>query len=162
MIPQRRERLPALRAAVPAPREIPGHLEPRQARIIPPPRPRPRTALNILPVAAIPCPAAAIIITAGRRLRRRLLRRPAEQHPLQHRQTSTQLLQLSVALRIPLQKTRDLLPQPRDLRPLPLRQLRQLPVRLQRHGQRITGRCLSTLRTPDHASRNRHAAQQTP
>ena len=88
--------------------------------------------------------------------------KPAEQHPLQHRQTSAQLLQLSVALRIPLQKTRDLLPQPRDLRPLPLRQLRQLPVRLQRHGQRITGRCLSTLRIPDHASRNRHAAQQTP
>ena len=161
MIPQRRERLPALRTAVPAPREIPEHLEPGQVRVIPPPRPRPRPPLHVLPVGAIPCPPAAssIITAAGRRLRRRLLRRPAEQHPLQHCETSAELLQLSVPLRIPLQKTRDLLPQPRDLRPLPLRQLRQLPVRVQRHSQRITRRCLSIR---NHASRNRHAAHQTP
>ena len=42
---QQRERHPALRAAVPVPREIPDHLEPGQMRVIPPPRPRPRAAL---------------------------------------------------------------------------------------------------------------------
>jgi hypothetical protein len=125
-------------------------------------QPAPPAPLNVLPVPAIPCPAASniiiIITAAGRRLRRRLLRRPAEQHPLQHRETSAELLQLSVTPRIPLQKTRDLLPQPRDLRPLPLR---QLPVRLQSNSQRITGRCPSTLRIHKHACRDRRAAQQT-
>ena len=42
---QARERRPALRAAVPAAREIPDHLDPGQVRVIPPPGPRPRAAL---------------------------------------------------------------------------------------------------------------------
>jgi hypothetical protein len=42
MIAQQRERHPALRAAVPAPGKVPDHLEPRQMRVIPPPRPAPQ------------------------------------------------------------------------------------------------------------------------
>ena len=57
VIPQRRERLPALRAAVPAAREIPEHLKPGQVRVIPPPRPRPRTPLTPVPLPrSRPCP----------------------------------------------------------------------------------------------------------
>src|SRR5207342_69670 len=89
VVPQRRERLPAFRAAVPAAREIPEHLKPRQARVIPPPRPRPRSALP--PRAAPAIPALTVLtsgITAAGRLRARLLRRPPEQHPLQDSQIS--------------------------------------------------------------------------
>ena len=54
MIAQQRERHPALRAAVPAPGKVPDHLEPRQMRVIPPPRPGPRAAPAAL---AAPGPA---------------------------------------------------------------------------------------------------------
>ena len=92
---QQRERHPAPRAAVPAPREIPDHLEPGQVRVIPPPRPRPRPPLPARAVPAVPAgvPAAGI---AGTRPRRRLLRRPAEHHPLQHRQLCQHPLKLGL------------------------------------------------------------------
>ena len=83
VIAQRRERLPALRAAVPAPGKIPEHLEPGQMRVIPPPCPSPR--------AAFPPRAGPGTLPAGgiaRRLRARPLRRPPEHHPLQNRQVS--------------------------------------------------------------------------
>src|SRR6202000_1867920 len=83
VITQQRERLPALRAAVPAAREIPQHLEPRQPRVIPPPRTRPGTALPLLlPAARLPS-VTGIIIAAAVRSRAGLLRRPPEHHPLQ-------------------------------------------------------------------------------
>jgi hypothetical protein len=54
------------------------------------------------------------------------------------------------------------LPQQRVVLDQPVSQLRQLPVRLQGLSQHaLRRRRLSTLRIPDHASRNRHAAQQT-
>ena len=165
MVPQRRERLPALRAAVPAIREIPEHLQPRQARVIPPPRPRPRAALlsrGAPPFPVLPAATSGIIIAAGRRPRPRLLRRPPEQHPLQHSEVSPEPLQLGVPLRITLSQPRHLLPQQRVVLDQPVSQLRQLPVRLQGLSQHaLRRRRLSTLRIPDHASRNRHAAQQT-
>ena len=65
--PQRGERLPALRAAVPAAREIPDHLNPRQARVIPPPRPRPRAPLNALRPARVSPPPAGPPSPAARR-----------------------------------------------------------------------------------------------
>src|SRR6266852_5586648 len=89
VIPQRRERLPALRAAVPAAREVPEHLKPGQVRVIPPPRPGPRTPLVPRAAPAVPArPAVTSGTTTGRRLRARLLRRPPEQHPLQNNQIS--------------------------------------------------------------------------
>ena len=100
---QPRERLPALRAAVPA-LEIPDHLNPGQVRVIPPPRPRPRAALLPVPLPR-PCRRRAI---AARRLRARPLRRPPEHHLLQDRQVSLQLPHLSVPVRITLAKLPDL------------------------------------------------------
>jgi hypothetical protein len=181
--PEQRERLPAPRATVPAPREVPGHLEPGQVRVIPArparaPEPRfPRSGPSAQPAAGIPG-------TAGR-LRARPLRRAPEHHPLQDRQASTQLIQLDgllpvlraqprVLLRVLRAQPRVLLrvlrAQPRVLlraQPTILlaqlsRQPRYLPVRLQRSSQHIPQRCLRTLRTRDNASRNHHAAQQTP
>ena len=70
---QARERRPALRAAVPAAPEIPGHLDPGQMRVIPPPRPRPRTPL--LPARAAPAQITALprVPAVRRRLGPRLL-----------------------------------------------------------------------------------------
>jgi len=152
VIAQRRERLPAFRAAVPAPGKIPEHLEPGQVRVIPPPCPCPRAAL---PPRAGPgtLPAGGIAGTA-RRLRARPLRRPPEHHPLQNRQVSAELPQLGSLLRV-------LRPQPFVLLAQLRRQPRQLPVRIQRRSQHIPQRCLSILRIRDNARRNRHAAQQT-
>jgi hypothetical protein len=159
MITQRRERLPALRAAVSPAREVPGHLESRQVRVIPPPRPRPRPPLNaLLPVPARP---AVLARAAGRRPRPRLLRRPAEHQPLQHREVSPQPLRLGVPLRIPRSQPRDLLAQQRVLLAQRRVSRRMLPVRLQRGSQRLLQRP-SIPRIQDHASRNRHAPQQTP
>ena len=54
------------------------------------------------------------------------------------------------------------IPQQRVVLDQPACQLRQLPVRPQGLSQHaLRRRRLSTLRIPDHASRNRHAAQQT-
>ena len=158
---QQRERHPALRAAVPAPREIPDNPETRQVRIIPPPRPRPRAAFRPRAVPAVPARITAGAITA-RRLRPRLLRRPAEHHPLQYRQAGPQFLQLSRLRRVLLTQPRVLLARPRVIPAQLLRRLRELPVRLQRRCQRIPQGRLSTLRNRDNADRNRHAAQQTP
>jgi hypothetical protein len=157
MAPQQGERLPAPRAAVTAAREIPGHLNPRQARVIPPPRPRPRPSLNALRSAGPVVGQTAVTsgTTAGRRIRTRLLRRPAEHHPLQYRQVSAQLLQLGSLPRV-------LRPQPRVLLAQLADQPRQLPVRLQRGSQHVPQRCLSTLRILDNPSLSRHATQQTP
>src|SRR5439155_4177680 len=102
------------------------------------------------------------IIAAGRRPWPRLLRRPPEQHPLQHSEVSPEPLQLGVPLRTTLTQPRHLLPQQRVVLDHPVSQLRQLPVRLQGLSQQaLRRRRPSTLRIPDHASRNRHAAQQT-
>ena len=165
MIPQRRERLPALRAAIPAPGKVPDHLNTRQMRVIPPPRPRPRAPLNaLLPAPRLPATAASGIITgtAGR-LRAVLLRGPAEHHPLQHRHSGPKLLQLSRLRRVLLTQPRILLAHPRVIPAQLLRRLRELPVRLQRRSQRIPQPRLSALRNRVNTSRNRHhAPQQTP
>ena len=163
VIAQQRERLPALRAAVPAPGKIPDDLNPGQMRVIPPSRPRPRTPPGALAAPAVRArlPAPVGVITASRP-RPRPLRRPPEQHPLQNRQVSPHPVQLRVPLRITLEQPRVLLPQPRVLLAKLACRLRQLPVRLQRGSQRIQQRRLSNPRIPGHASRNRHAAQRTP
>ncbi len=153
---QRRERRPALRAAVPAALKVPDHLNPGQARVIPPPRPRPRTARPALITArAAGRRLPAALILRRWRLRPRPLRRVTEHHPLQDRQRSAHPLQLS---RLP----RDLGITPRESLP----QLRGNPlpalVRLQRRGQRSPQRRHIGIRTRDHPSRNRHATQQTP
>ena len=159
MIPQRRERLPALRAAVPAAREIPGHLNPRQMRVIPPSRPRPRPPLNALLPRRDP--------VAGSRRHQRHHRRQAAPDA-----TSPTTARTASAAEPPGQPaaapTQRPAPHhaPRSRAVLlrqPTGQLRQPPVRLQRLSQHhFHGRRPSTLRIPDHASRNRHAAQQTP
>ena len=59
MIAQTGERLPALRAAVPAAGKVPDHLDPGQMRVIPPSRPRPRTARPAALPAACPVLAPA-------------------------------------------------------------------------------------------------------
>ena len=53
-----------MRPAVPAAREVPEHLEPRQPRIIPPTRTRPRTAFHLLllPAARLPAITGAGIL----------------------------------------------------------------------------------------------------
>src|SRR5271165_3408999 len=125
VIAQQRERLPAVRAAVPAAREIPEHLEPRQPRIIPPARTRPRTALHLLllPAARLPAVTGIIIVTVAVRGRAGLLRRPPEHDPLQDRDRGVRLGQLSglSAGQLP-----QLLADPGQLRVL-LPQLRVLP-----------------------------------
>ena len=156
---QQRERLPALRAAVPAPREIPDHLEPGQVRVIPPPRPRPRAALlprrrsrgpgPPAPPARRHRPAApgATSPTTGRTPSAAV---PPGQ-PAASSSSAACAAFSSAAARSPR-------------RPLAgaVSAASQLPVRLQRRSQRIPQGRLSILRIRDNASRNRHAAQQTP
>jgi hypothetical protein len=154
MIAQPRERRPALRAPVPAAGKVPDHPGPGQMRVIAPPRPGPRPpgpAVTAAPAAPARGPAA--VLTPGRP-RPRPLRRPPEHQPLQHRQLSGHPLELSIA-------ARQLLPQPRVLRPQLLRHPRQPLVRLQRRCQHIPQRRVST-RLRDHASPGSHEAQQTP
>ena len=129
MIAQPRERLPAPRTAVPAFREVPDHLKPRQPRVIPPPRTRPGTAFYLLLLPAARLPAAArtgIIITVAVRSRARLLRRPPEHDPLQHRDGLIRLGQLS---RLPADQLPQLPVDPGQLRVL-LPLLRVLPGQL--------------------------------
>src|SRR5512144_2354097 len=127
---------------------------------------------------------AAGLITAGlsttSRARTRPLRRPPEQHPLQHRQVSPHPLQLGVPLRNTRQQPGVVLPQPGVVLPQPgvvlpqpgvvlpqpgvllaklPGQLHQLPVRLQRGSQRIPQRQVRT-RLRHHRSRPSHGAQQ--
>ena len=92
LVAQDRERLPALRAAVPASREVPGHLKPRQPRVIPPPRTSPGTVFYLLlPVCRLPALTGAV----SARSRAGLLRRPPEYDPLQHRDRGVRLGQLA-------------------------------------------------------------------
>ena len=134
--------------------------QPGQVRVIPPPRPRPRTAPRFVPVpASRHHPPAPSLPAPGSGPRP--LRRPPEHHPLQDRQVSPQLPHLSVPVRITLAELPDLglplrvpLTEPRVLRPQP-------GVLIQRRGQRIPQRRLSPHRIREHARRNRHAAQQT-
>jgi hypothetical protein len=104
---------------------------------------------------------AAVAVSASLP-RTRPLRRPAEQHPLQNRQVSPQLPHLSVPLRIPLAQPGVVRPQQRVLRTQLASHHRQLPVQLHSLSQRIPQRRLSIPRNRDHASRDCHAAQQTP
>src|SRR6266536_1492578 len=119
-------------------------------------RPRPRPPLHAPTVAVIPArlPVTAGLITAGR-LRTRPLRRPPEQHPLQHRKVCPQTLQLARLLRV-------LRTQPGVLLAQLSHQPRHLLIRLQRSSQHVPQRCLSTLGIRDNACHNHHAAQQTP
>ena len=150
---QRRERRPALRAAVPAALKVPDHLNPGQGRDksrrpARAPGPRGLPLLPPVPPGAGSSPAALIL----RRLwfRPRPLRRITEHHPLQDRQRSAHPLKLS---RLP----RDLGITPRQ--GLPQLRGRPLPalVRLQRRGQGSPQRRHLSIRT----RRDRHAAQQT-
>ena len=100
MITQRRERCPALRAALPAPGKVPDHLEPGQMRVIPPPSPRPRSPFPLLTAFRTPPLLLPTALTARAIARTRPLRRPPEQHPLQNRQVSPQPLQLSRLFRV--------------------------------------------------------------
>jgi hypothetical protein len=161
VLAQQRERLPALRAAIPTAGEVPEHLEPGQVRVIPPARARPRTPLA--PPAVPATPAAAGLSTAGlsttSRARTRPLRGPPEQHPLQNCQVSPHPVQLGVPLRNTRQQPGVVLPQPGVLLPKLPGQLHQLPVRLQRGSQRIPQRQIRT-RLRQHRSRPSHGAQQ--
>ena len=179
MIAQGRERLPALRAAVPAAREVPEHLEPRQPRVTPPPRTRPGTAFHLLLLPATRLPAAVtsagIIVTAAVRGRARLLRRPPEHDPLQHRDGLIRLGQLS---RLPADQIPQLPVDPGQLRVL-LPLLRVLPGQLidprrllindfQRPRQQLLsgrpagGRRPGTVRVCQDPGRRSHGSQQTP
>ena len=130
VIAQEAERLPASRAAVPAAREVPEHLEPRQPRVVPPPRTRPGTAFHLLlllPAVRLPAVTGAgiiiVIVTAAVRSRAGFLRRPAEHDPLQHRDRGVRLGQL---LSLPADQLPQLLADPDQLRVL-LPQLPDLP-----------------------------------
>ena len=163
VIAQPRERHPALRAAVPATGKVPDHLEPGQMRVIPPPRPRPRAPLVPAPARAVlPLPAAARAIVTGGRLRARALRGAPEQHPLQNRQVSPEILQLGRLPRVLRPQPGVLLPKPGILLAQLSGQQRHLPIRFQRRSQHIPERCLSTLQDRDNPRRDRHPAQQTP
>src|SRR4029453_6307226 len=93
VIPQPTERRAALRTAVLAAGEVPHHLHPRQVRIIPPARPRPRPPLPALPAASGPNLTPAVTAPDGC-LGPGPFRGPAEQHPLQHRQLGVHPFQL--------------------------------------------------------------------
>jgi len=128
-------------------------------RVIPAPRPRPRPPRPAAPAARqIPARAPAVLIP-GRR-RPRLLRRPPEHQPLQHRHLRAQPLKLGLPERVTLPQPGILLPKPRILRRQTLRQPRQPLIRLQRRRQHILQRRVS-IRLRDHASPGNHGAQQT-
>ena len=132
-------------------------------RVIPPPRPRPRAPLRSRSrQGRPPLPAAARAIVTGGRLRARALRGAPEQHPLQNRQVSPEILQLGRLPRVLRPKPGVLLPKPGILLAQLSGQQRHLPVRFQRRSQHIPERCLSTLQDRDNPRRDRHAAQQTP
>ena len=78
MVPEPGERLAAVRAAVPAALEVPGHLDLRQVAVVTPPGLGPRPPLP--PALAVPGLPALAATTRRRRLRPRPLRRPAERH----------------------------------------------------------------------------------
>ena len=146
MVPQQRERLPALRAAVPAALEIPDHLNPGQMRVITPPCPRPRTPLLVTAAArtALQLPAAAGITITGIRPRARVrpLRGPPEQHPLENRQVSPEILQLGRQFGV-------LRPQPGVLLAQLRRQPRHLLIRFQRSSQHVPKRYLQPPPNPE-------------
>jgi hypothetical protein len=153
VIAQPLERLPALRAPVPAALEVPDHLNPGQMRIIPPPRPGAR-APGPRRAAALLVPAA---VTPARRTGPHLLRRPPEHHPLQHRQRGLHLLQLGVTPRGRLTQPGVLRPQLLVLRTQLSSELLPAPVRLQRPGQHIFNRGVS-IHLRQHPSRSSHKA----
>jgi hypothetical protein len=148
MITQRRERLAAPRAAIPAAFKIPDHLDPRQMRVVPPSRPRTRPAPPAVAARPLPAVPAAVPVPAGR-LRPRTLRRAPEHQPLQHRQLSLHPLKLGLPLHISLPQPGVLLPQ------LPGQPLPPL-VGLHRPGQGIPQPGVS-IRLHDNASQDRHS-----
>ena len=161
VIPQRRERLPALRAAVPAAREIPEHLKPRKMRVIPPPRPRPRDRVSApSPLPRFRGPGAAISGTAvtgpaapGATSPTTARTPAAATPPDQPADCSSSASRSASRARTSARDTPQLRVSAARNRPFSSSAAASASSR----GQR-----LSTLRIPDHASRNHHAAQQTP
>ena len=150
------ERRAAPLAAVTAVLEVPDHLDPRQVRVIPAGVTRP--APPPWRVSILACPGLVTGPAAG--LRPRLLRGPAEHHPLQHGQRGLHLLQLGITARQLLTQPGVLRPQALVLRAQPSSKLLPSLVRLQRPGQRIPQRRVS-IHLRKHPSHSRHKAQQT-
>jgi hypothetical protein len=141
------------------------HLEPRQPRVIPPPRTRPRTALDLLPAAPIPAVTGTriiiiIIIAAAARSRAGLLRRPPEQHPLQHRDSGIRLGQLISLPGSQLPQLRVLPGQLIDSRRLPINDSQRPRQQLLR-GRPAGGRRPGTIPVRQNPSRRSHEPQQT-
>jgi hypothetical protein len=132
MLAQQRKRRTALRAAIPATREIPDHLNSGQMRVITPPCPRPRTSLLLTaPTRTTPAfPTTTGITITQIRLRTRPLRGPPKQHPLENRKISPKILQLTRLLRVLRTQPGKLLAQLR-------RQPSHLPIHLQRSSQHL-------------------------
>ena len=134
--------------------KIPDHLDPGQARVIPPPRPSPRAAFLPRP---LPGPGPA--------------RRPRPARPAAPAATAPTTARTPSAAEPPGQPAVSPARRPAPRRARSSRspstgssaaRRAELPVRIQRRSQHIPQRCLSILRIRDNTRRNRHAAQQTP